>query len=141
MVVGGLISAGAPGAGATTPGAQVGVVADITWGIPAADVTRTVSSMTNAGVGWVRAGVAWSGAEPDVKGTLNQTYLAEVDSAVVKARNAGLQVLMPLADGVPYWASADPAKYQDAWGTHWDKYWRSTRTSDFADFVQTMVAR
>jgi polysaccharide biosynthesis protein PslG len=134
------VAAVAPGAGAA-PVPRVGVVADITWGIPPADITRTVTAMTSAGVGWVRASVSWSGIEPDAKGVLNQGYLADVDAAVVKARDAGLQVLMPLADGVPYWASADPAKYQDGSGSHWNKYWRSTRTSDYADFVKAMVTR
>lgn len=137
MMIGALLS----GAQAATSGPQVGVVGDITWGTSPAEVTRSVSAMVDAGVGWVRAGVAWSGAEADGKGMVNQGYLAEVDAAVNQARAAGLQVLMPLADGVPYWASGDPAKYQDGTGAHWNKYWRSTRTSDYADFVGAMVAR
>jgi len=131
----------APGAGAATAGPKVGVVADITWGTSQADIDRTVASMTNAGVRWVRANMSWSGGEPDAKGVLNQGWLAQVDYAVNAARVAGIKVLMPIADGVPYWASADPAKYVDATGMHWNKYWRPTNAADYADFVRAMVNR
>jgi len=130
-----------PVAGAATSGLQVGVVGDITWGISQADIDRTVASMVTAGTRWVRAGVAWSGGEPDTKGVLNQGYLAQVDYAVTKARVAGIEVLMPISDGVPYWASADPAKYRDGSGDHWNKYWRPAINADYADFVRAMVGR
>lgn len=126
---------------ALTGGPQVGAVADITWGTSRADIDRTVSMMVDSGVRWVRANVAWSGVEPDAKGVLNHGWLADIDYAVTKARTAGMQVLMPFADGVPYWASADPAKYKDATGAHWNKYWRPANPSDYADFVRTMVDR
>lgn len=76
--------------------------------------------MSTAGIRWVRANISWSGGEPDVKGQLNQGWLAEIDYAVTKATAAGMQVLMPIADGVPYWVSADPARYQDTSGRHWN---------------------
>jgi len=128
-------------AGAVTPGAEVGVVADITWGTSKADVDRTVASMAGARVRWVRANVSWSGGEPDTKGVLNQGYLAQIDYAVNQARAAGIQVLMPIADGVPYWASADPARYTDGSGRHWNKYWRPAGNANYADFVRAMVNR
>lgn len=128
-------------AGAATSALQVGAVGDITWGASPAAVDTTVASMAAAGIGWVRANVAWSGAEPDAKGVLNQAWLLQVDSAVTRARAAGMQVLMPIADGVPYWASADPAKYGDGSGNHWNKYWRPANPADYADFVRTMVTR
>jgi hypothetical protein len=130
-----------PPAGAATPGLGVGAVGDITWGTSPADIDTTVSSMAAAGIGWVRANVAWSGAEPDAKGVLNQAWLLQVDYAVTRARAAGIQVLMPIADGVPYWASADPTKYRDGSGNHWNKYWRPTNPADYADFVGSMVTR
>jgi len=131
----------APGAGAAAPDPAVGVVGDITWGTSPADIDRTVSSMTAAGVQWVRANMSWSGGEPDAKGVANEGWLTQVDYAVSRARAAGIQVLMPIADGVPYWASADPAKYVDASGKHWNKYWRPTAPADYADFVRTIVGR
>jgi len=48
------------------------------------------------------------------KGQLNTGWLADIDYAVRAARTAGIEILMPFADGVPYWASGDPAKYRDA---------------------------
>ena len=136
-----MVSVAVPSAGATTPGAAVGVVGDITWGISRADMNRTVASMAAAGVKWVRANMSWSGGEPDAKGVLNQGWLPDVDYAVNQARVAGIQVLMPIADGVPYWASADPAKYHDSSGNHWNKYWRPTNNADYASFVGAMVRR
>jgi hypothetical protein len=132
---------GVPSAEAVTSGPAVGVVADITWGTSQGDVDRTVAAMATAGVRWVRANVAWSGAEPDTKGVLNEGYLLQIDYAVNRARAAGIEVLMPFSDGVPYWASADPAKFRDAAGGHWNKYWRPTSPADYADFARTMVSR
>lgn len=125
----------------TTAGPEVGVVGDITWGTSPADIDRTIASMAAAGVRWVRANNSWSGGEPDAKGVLNQGWLVQIDYAVTKAQAAGIKVLMPIADGVPYWASADPAKYTDASGNHWNKYWRPTNASDYADFARAMVNR
>jgi len=119
----------------------VGVVGDITWGTSRADIDRTIASMAASGVGWVRANLSWSGGEPDAKGVLNEGWLPEVDYAVSQARAAGLQVLMPIADGVPYWASADPAKYTDGSGPHWNAYWRPADPADYADFAGAMVRR
>lgn len=130
-----------PPAKATTTGAAVGAVADITWGTSEIDIDTTVSSMASSGIRWVRANVSWSGGEPSTKGFLNQGYLTRIDYAVARARAAGIDVLMPIADGVPYWASADPAKYTDASGQHWNKYWRPSNASDYADFVSAIVNR
>ena len=47
---------------------------------------------------------------------------------------------MPIADGVPYWASADPAKYVDGGGTpRWEVTYRPQRMSDYGDFVRFVV--
>ena len=126
---------------ATTAGPGVGAVADITWGTSQADINNTISSMTAAGIKWVRAGVSWAAGEEHGKGVWNQGYLSQMDYAVGQARAAGMEVLMPIADGVPYWASADPAKYADASGHHWNKYWRPANASDFGDFMRAMVNR
>lgn len=131
-----------PAAASLAPGGPaIGAVADITWGTSSADVERTVSAMAAAGVRWVRANVAWSGGEAGGKGVVNTAYLESIDHAVRTARAAGIEVLMPIADGVPYWASADPAKYQDASGKHWNPYWRPANFGDYADFVRSVVTR
>ena len=131
----------APPAQATTAGPRVGAVADITWGTSQADINTTISSMAAAGIKWVRAGVSWAAGEEHGKGVSNQGYLSQMDYAVAQARAAGMEVLMPIADGVPYWASADPAKYADASGQHWNKYWRPANASDYGDFMRAMVNR
>lgn len=127
----------APGAHA----AEKGVVADITWGTSRAEVDRTIALMRQAGVRWVRANVSWSGGEP-TRGRINEGWLAEVDYAVAAARRAGIEVLMPIADGVPYWASADPAKHVDGGGApHWNVYYRPADAAAYGRFVRTVVAR
>ncbi|MDQ3569411.1 MAG: cellulase family glycosylhydrolase [Actinomycetota bacterium] len=120
--------------------ADIGVVPDLTWGISRADMDRTLSAMSAAGVKSARMGIEWSGVEPDAKGVWHTNWLAEIDAAVAKARAAGIEVLMPLG-GVPYWASADPNKYTDGSGQHWNKHWKPTNTGDYVDFVRTMVNR
>ena len=126
------------GAGAeVAPPPNVGMVTDLTWGISRAEMDRTVSMLKASGVRSVRLNVGWSGVERDGKGILNQGWLAELDAAVSKARAAGLEVLMPIADGVPYWASADPAKI----GGRWNKMWLPANMSDYGDFVGFVVRR
>ncbi|MFP5319125.1 MAG: cellulase family glycosylhydrolase [Acidimicrobiia bacterium] len=137
-VVTGLPMIGGPARAVGT--AELGVVSDVTWGISRADIDRSVASMQDAGVRWARVGVSWNGGEPYAKGSLNHGWLTEIDYAVNKVRSAGIQVLMPI-DGVPYWASADPAKYTDGSGQHWNVYWRPTNWQDYADFVRQMVLR
>ena len=48
---------------------------------------------------------------------------------------------MPVADEVPYWASADPARYADGSGNHWNKAYKPRLMSDYADFVSAIVKR
>jgi hypothetical protein len=120
--------------------AEVGVVADVTWGQPRADVDREIELLRAAGVRWIRASVNWAGLEPDAKGDVNHWLLAEYDYAVTRAREAGLEVLMPIADGVPYWASADPAKEVMPSGERrWEVTYRPTRASDYGDIVRFVV--
>jgi len=113
------------------------MVTDLTWGISRADMDRTVAMLRTAGVRSVRLNVGWSGVERDGKGVLNTGWLAELDAAISKARAAGLEVLIPIGDGVPYWASGDPAKS----GGSWNKMWKPTRMSDYGDFVDFVVRR
>jgi polysaccharide biosynthesis protein PslG len=120
---------------------QKGTVPDLTWGISRTDVDKSVVQMKDAGVKWARLNVSWKSGEPDVKGTFNNGYLSDIDYAVDKARANGIQVIMPISDGVPYWASADPKKYTDSTGKHWDEKWRPTNFQDYADFTRTMASR
>lgn len=120
--------------------ADVGVVADVTWGQSHDDIDREIELLRAAGVQWIRANVNWASLEPDRRGDVNEWLLAEYDYAIDRAHEAGLQVLMPIADGVPYWASADPAKYVDGGGApRWEVTYRPQRMSDYGDFVRFVV--
>ena len=127
----------APGAQA----AQVGVVPDLTWGVSRTDVDRTVAAMQDAGVRWVRMNASWAAIEPNGKGIHDPGGVASLDYAVDKARAAGIDVIMPIADGVPYWASADPAKTTSGSTRTWNHYWRPTSFGDYADVVRWLVQR
>jgi arabinogalactan endo-1,4-beta-galactosidase len=126
---------------AASSGPELGAVVDITWGSSRSDIDRTVESMRAAGVRWVRASLNWRELEPRAAGGLDQTRLAERDYAIQRARAAGLEVLMPIADGVPYWASGDPSKFRDAAGEHYNPMWRPARAKDYGAFVGAMVRR
>jgi len=118
--------------------ATVGVNSDITWGMPARDVSREVSLTTGAGIKWIRASVDLSQVEPQAAGQINAAYLAQIDSEITTARNAGLSVLLEF-DRTPYWASADPAKYTDATGQHWNRYWAYANPQDYANITSALV--
>ena len=115
-----------------------GVVSDLTWYISRAEMDRSISMMRDAGVKWIRANINWSSIEPNSKGSLDAWWLTEIDYAVAQAQAAGIQVLMPIADGVPYWASGDPKK---SGGNSWNKYWKPANFQDYADFVKAIVTR
>jgi hypothetical protein len=126
----------------TALAASPGVVPDLTWGISRADMDRTISMMKSAGVKWVRLNVSWNAGEAARKGAYNGGFFADMDYAVSKTRAAGIQILVSVADGVPYWASGDPNKSTAANGAKdWRVYYRPTRFSDYADFLQYVVNR
>lgn len=137
----------APGATASTStvagsgSPRMGVVTDLTWGVSHATVDQTVSRLRTAGAGWVRMNVSWSGAQPDGPTTYNTGWLADIDYAVRAARGAGLRVLMPIADGVPYWASADPNKRTVDGQRSWNKMWRPSSMAAYGGFVGYLVSR
>jgi hypothetical protein len=97
--------------------------------------------MKETGIRSVRANISWAALEQQGKGHINQGALADADYAVDAARGAGLDVLLPVSDGVPYWASADPRKYRDGSGEHWNKTWRPRNSRDYADFMRFVVDR
>lgn len=121
--------------------AQMGTVPDITWGASRADIDRTISLMREANVRTVRLHMSWKGLEPNAKGAWNTGWLAELDYAVAETRKAGLHVVMGVFGPVPYWASADPAKYTDGSTKYWKEYYRPTRNEDFADYARFLVER
>jgi hypothetical protein len=121
--------------------AEVGTVPDLTWGIPRADVDRTVAAMRAAGIRWVRLNASWAAVEPNRKRALDANALADLDYAVHAASGAGMRVLMPIADGVPYWASADPRKSDAGGRRSWNRYWRPTSFADYGDVVRAILRR
>jgi hypothetical protein len=140
LVVVGLVAMSAAVAVPPAHSASVGVVADITWGQPRSAVDREIDLLRAAGVHWIRANVNWAGLEPSRKGEIDGGLLSQYDYAVDQARAAGLQVLMPISDGVPYWASADPQKYVDAASArHWNRFYRPANMADYADIVRFVV--
>lgn len=121
---------------------ETGVVADLTWAAPRAEVDRTVALLREARVRWVRLNVNWRSVEPDAKGVRSSWALDMVDHAVRAATDAGIGVIMPIADGVPYWASGDPAKRLGSGGAKvWNPLWRPARDEDYADFVEYVARR
>ncbi len=133
-----LLAVGIPSASAAEPG----VVPDITWGSSRPEIDQEIALMQAAGVKWVRTNVPWNAIEPNAKGTYNTTYLADIDYAIAKARGAGMQVVMPVSDGVPYWASADPHKSTSPDGSHnYAKTYHPTNYGDYADFFRVVVNR
>ena len=121
--------------------AEVGAVSDLTWGGGQTVTDRTMPLLRETGVRWVRLNVSWAAVEPNGKGILDAGYLGQVDYAVDAARANGIRVLMPIADGVPYWASGDPAKSSVTGVRTWTRLWRPTRFSDYGDAVAAVVRR
>ncbi|MGB9184671.1 MAG: cellulase family glycosylhydrolase [Solirubrobacteraceae bacterium] len=116
----------------------VGVNSDITWGVPSSQISHEISLTTAAGVKWIRASVDLSQAAPNSADQLDSAYLAQIDSEVGVARAAGLNVLLEF-DRAPYWASADPSKYSDAAGKHWNRYWRYADPRDYGAIVAALA--
>jgi hypothetical protein len=114
-----------------------GVVAAVTWGIPRWEIYREVDAMKRAGVTLARINVPWSAIERTAKGSYNYSYLADIDYAVTLLSNAGIKIIMPIADGVPYWASADPDKRDGVWNVRW----KPTYTCDYRDFCRFIADR
>jgi hypothetical protein len=122
--------------------AEVGVVADVTWGQPREAIAREIELLEATGVGWIRANANWKALEPDRPGVVDARVLAAYDYAVDRARAAGIEVLMPIADGVPYWASGDPEKRIDDQGErHWNETYPPADMADYGRIVRLVVDR
>lgn len=119
---------------------EIGINSDITWGVPAADVSTEVAMMKYAGVKWIRATVDLGGAEPLGPGRLDRRYLRSVDRAIRTARAAGLNVEMEF-DRAPYWASADPARTSVGGSERWRPYWTYREPQDYGRIVADLVRR
>lgn len=119
----------------------LGVVGDLTWGIRAAHVDRSVRVLRRAGAGWVRANVNWADVERVRKGRYDRRVLRRLDYAVKAMRRARIKILMPISDGVPYWASGDPAKRVVRGERDWRRRHPPRDVRDYADFVRFVVKR
>lgn len=128
--------------GPSAEAAEPGVNGDLTWGISQGDVDRSLVLMQEAGVEWVRLNISWKSIEPNEKGSYSAGYLSNIDSVVDKVHAAGIKVLMPMADSVPYWASADPDKRIDSAGVkRWNIRWRPDTFDDYADAFRFVANR
>jgi hypothetical protein len=120
--------------------AEIGTVPDVSWGTSSTNQDRTVSLMQEAGIQWARMNIAWNSIEPDAKGSINAGYIAEIDRAVDKVHAAGIDIVMPMGDGTPYWASSDPNKYVDSSGAkHWNVHYPASNFQDYADAFRYVV--
>ena len=117
------------------------MVSDVTWGTSQAEVDRTVAEMKRAGVHSARMNASWPWLEPARQGGLDERGLAVLDYAVARVHAAGIGVLMPIGDGVPYWASADPSRRSGPGGESWSRHWRPRDPGDYASFVSRLVRR
>jgi hypothetical protein len=119
---------------ASAKAAEVGLNSEITWGVSRSDINRQVSELRDLHTRWIRGNAAWNALEPDAKGRINSSYLSNIDYGIRKVRAAGIQVEMLIND-TPYWASADPGKFKDGSGYHYDSTYRPANFQDYADFA------
>src|SRR5438270_8359435 len=79
-----VLACGSAGPGHASPAPlhpiAVGVNTDITWGIPATQISTEVNLMRGAALRWIRASVDLSGAEYQGPGRLNLPYIGQVDA-------------------------------------------------------------
>ncbi|MBA2348543.1 MAG: cellulase family glycosylhydrolase [Solirubrobacterales bacterium] len=129
------------GAASAQAAPQVGAVTDISWGIPAADVTKTIAILKTNGIRTVRVNMNWREGEQRGKGIMDPWAFARMDGVIDEVRAAGLEVLMPISDGVPYWASADPQKRIVDGREVYNQNYKPTNPQDYADFAAFVARR
>ncbi len=122
-------------------GAQMGINSSATWDVPGqTNVIRETLVDYFSGAQSVRMIVNWKELEP-WRGQIDFRKLAAYDHAVELVRSLGLEVEMPIADGVPYWASSDPNKHITAHGDRkWDPTFPPSHMSDYRRVVQLVVS-
>ena len=120
--------------------AAPGAVADVTWwGQTRENIDRELALLDAAGVEWIRANANWNELENAGKGEIDESTLEQYDYAVDRARAYGIEVLMSISDGVPYWASSDPNKrIVDGW-RQYDPMYPPRLMSDYGDIVRFVV--
>lgn len=127
--------------GARADAAQPGASIDFTWGVSRSDIDQETALLRAAHVPWVRMTIPWDLLEPSRRGQLDPQWVSDVDYAVARLREAGVNVIGTLADRVPYWASADPSKRRDASGApRYETRYRPARFSDYAVFAGWVAA-
>ncbi|MEA2391454.1 MAG: polysaccharide biosynthesis protein PslG [Solirubrobacteraceae bacterium] len=127
----------APPARAAAPGVNV----DLTWGISRRDIDREMTFLRASNVRWVRMNVPWNGVEVQARGRYDWRFVATVDYAVAQVLGAGIRIVMPVADGVPYWASADPRRRVRGGRRLWNRFYRPRRFSDYGRFAGWVARR
>lgn len=121
--------------------AEPGLNAELTYGISRADIDHEIRLLEAAHVSWVRMSVGWDGVEPTARGRRDRSLLGDFDHAASRLRRAGIGVIMPVADGVPFWASGDPHK-RTVHGAHrWNVHYRPWRFAEYARFFSWVVRR
>jgi polysaccharide biosynthesis protein PslG len=120
---------------ASAGAAEMGLTTDLTRGVSRSQMDRELAWMKDLHARWIRADIPWNALEQDAKGVYtNPRFLSDIGYGVSRAHAAGIQVEMTITS-VPYWASADPNKSQDASGYHYDASYRPNNFQDYADFA------
>jgi hypothetical protein len=120
---------------ASAGAAEMGLTTDLTRGVSRARMDQEISMVRDLHARWIRADVPWNALEQDAKGVYtNARYLSDIDYGISRAHAAGLQVVMTLSS-VPYWASADPSKSQDASGYHYNASYHPYNLQDYANYA------
>lgn len=101
---------------------------------------QSVVFMKEAGVQLVRINTPWHALEPNQKGTYDTNLLAFYDHIVPSLSSNGMRSIFVNAT-TPYWASADPAKYSDAQGDHWNALYKPANFTNYADFLVFLANR
>lgn len=111
-----------------------------TGGATFAEQDQEVALLKAAGVYRARINVVWFAVEPNQKGAYDPGLLALYDHLMQRLGENGIRAVFVTAD-TPYWASADPAKYTDASGQHWNSRYKATSPHDLADYLVFLLNR
>src|SRR5262249_51056665 len=101
---------------------------------------QSVALMKEAGVLLVRINTPWHALEPEQKGTYDTSLLAVYDHIVSALSSNGVRCIFVNAT-TPYWASADPAKFTDSQGEHWNALYKPANFTNYADYLVFLANR